>query len=65
MSGEYNFLERSGKYAVIVFLIWCVAYVLDRWVFKTHILVSCCSVVIAMFSAILFEFVVGFIFEVE
>ena len=65
MTGEYNFLERSGKYAIIVFLVWCVAYVLDRWVFKTHILVSCCSLLIAILSVIIFEAILGWMLEVD
>jgi Cu/Ag efflux pump CusA len=64
-NGGYDFLSRAGKYSVIIFIIWGIIYILDKWVFKTKILINCCSLPIALLGAIIFEFIVGFVFEVD
>jgi hypothetical protein len=65
MTSDYKFLERAGRCVIILFIVWVIVYVLDRWIIKTNILVNCCSLLIAIIAALLFEFIVGFVFEVD
>jgi len=64
-NGGYDFVSKVGRYMFFVFVIWTILYVLDRWITKTHFMLSCCSLVIALLGAIIFEFILGFIFEVD
>jgi hypothetical protein len=65
INGEYDFVSKAGRYMFFIFIIWSIVYSLDRWVFKTKILISCCSLLIALLGAIIFEFIIGFMLEID
>jgi len=65
MEEEYNFIDRAGRYMFFVFLIWGIIYILDRWIIRTGYLLNCCSLPIALIGAVVLEFIIGFVFEVN